>query len=296
MAIRRNRSHKRGGGNEVIGGWNKLTPMQEALLREVDREISIVSNGRSETTHMGDIVMRKLMQMAANGGQHAISNAIYQINLAQRINQQNIDERVARGREYKAMQQHRLDDARKHGRDLDLVLPHPDDIVIQEDVGYEVIGPFDETELRAVKRNCDWRDAAILQAALEERLGPLPPAPGKEPSEHPADASAMLLMHILNNELPKRFQKSDLQIAMELMRYERFTKRELLKMAHRKWASLGRPKPRGWRLPPFDAFVSMLERVIPAMMTVSSEIGDGKVPTEVIAKKLERMIGPAPFV
>lgn len=183
MAIRRDKPRGRNGsgGRDGTGtrniDWDKLTPLQEALLKEAAREISIVSNGHTQTARMDEIVTRKMMQMAANGGQHSISNAIYQINMAQRLNQQKIDEKVAFGHRYKSHQQHLLDEARKHGRDLDTVLPHPDDIVVEEGVGYELIGPIDETELRAVKRDCDMRDAAILQAALEERLGALPLRP-----------------------------------------------------------------------------------------------------------------------
>ncbi|WP_161974326.1 hypothetical protein, partial [Rhizobium deserti] len=287
---------RRGGaGNDGNDSRDKLTPLQEALLKEAAREVTISGNGRSDTVRMDEVVTRKMMQMAANGGQHSISNAIYQINMAQRLKQKNVDEEVALGQKFKAHQQHLLDEARKRGQDLDTVLPHPDDIVVEEGVGYELIGPVDETELRRVKRECDRRDAAILQAALEERLGPLSPEADKEPSSHPAEASALLVVQVLNEALPKRFQKSNLQIAMELMRYEGVTKRELLKRAHQQWAALGQSKPRGWRLPPVETVISTLQRVLPAMIALYPEAKSGKLSVEAIAIKLQRMIGPAPL-
>ncbi len=291
------RKHKGRRGGIADGGsdWDKLTPLQEALLKEAAREITITSNGRSDTVRMDEVVTRKMMQMAANGGQHSISNAVRQINLAQRLRQKKADEDVAFGHQFKTHQQHLLDGARKRGQDLDTVLPHPDDIVVEEGAGYDLIGPVDEAELRRVKRECARRDVAILQAALEERLGPLPPATGQEPSSHPAEASALLVVMVLNDALPQRFQKSNLQIAMELMQYSGVTKRELLKRTHQQWAALGKPKPRGWRVPPVETVISTLQRVLPAMVALYPEAKSGKLSVEAIAKKLQRLIGPEPI-
>jgi len=295
MAIKRNKSRQRGSRHDGADDWDKLTPLQEALLKEAAREITIASNGRTDTVRMDEVVTRKMMQMAANGGQHSISNAIYQINMAQRLRQKKADEEVAFGHQFKTHQRHLLDGARKRGQDFDTVLPHPDDIVVEEGVGYALIGPIDETELRRVKRDCHKRDAAILQAALEERLGPLSPEAGKEPSNHPANASALLVVQVLNDALPKRFRKTDLQIAMDLMRYEGVTKRELLKRSHQQWAALGKPKPRGWRFPPVETVISTLQRVLPAMITLYPEVKSGKLSVEAIAIKLQRMIASAPI-
>jgi hypothetical protein len=288
MAIRKGRASSQGRGDGGIGDWGKLTPLQQALLKEAAREISIVSNGSAQTVRMDEVVTRKLMQMAANGGQHAISNAIYQINMAQRLNQQKIDEDVALGHNIRARQQHLLNEALKHGRDPDSVLPHPDDVHVEEGVGYALNGPIDEAELWKVRRDCEKRDAAILQAALEDRLGPLPLAPGKAPFKQPADASALLMVHLLNDALPKRFQKSDLKMTMELMRYRGLTKRELLKLAHKRWAALGQPKPRGWRLPPPETVLSTLDRVVPAIIALYPDVRSGKLSVEAAAAKLEQ--------
>ncbi len=295
MAGKNRKSGGRYGGDGGSGDWDKLTPVQEALLREAGREVSIVSNGRSETTQMYEVLMRKLLQMAVNGGQHATSNAVYQIINAQRLEQQGIEKRVELGRRIKEHQQHLLNAARKRGDDLNTVLPHPDDIVIEEGVGYDIIGPFDEMELYRVKKNCDWRDTVIMQVALEERLGPLPPSPGRELQKDSADTTAMVVMHIVNDALPQRFRKSSLQIAMELMRYEGVTKRELLKRTHRKWASLGRPKPRGWRMPPIEKLQSAFDRIFPVLLALYREVKAGKLSEDAIASRLMLMIGPAPI-
>lgn len=293
MTTKRNDSRRGGGRRDGTDDWNKLTPLQEALLKEASREITIAVNGRPDKVRMDEVVTRKMLQLAANGGQHAISNAIYQINMAQRLKQKKADEEVAFGYKFQAHQQHLLDEAIKRGHDIEAVLPHPDDIVVEEGVGYAFIGPVDEADLRVVKRDCAMRDAAILQAALEARLGPKPPEAGKEPSNHPADASALLVVQVFNDALPMRFRKTDLQIAMDLMRYEGVTKRELLKRTHQQWAALGRSKPRGWRFPPVEIMISILQRFLPAMITLQPEVKTGKLSVEAIAIKLQRMIGSA---
>ncbi|MDO9415540.1 hypothetical protein [Pararhizobium sp.] len=294
MVTRRGNGRGRG-TRDRIDGRERLTPLEEAFLKEAGRKVDIVLNGRSESVRMDELVTRKMMQMAVNGGQHSISNAVHQINMAQQLHQQKIDERVAFGHKFKTLQQDLLRDALKRGLDVDSVLPHPDDIAVEEGVGYQITGPIDQAELRAVKRDCAKRDAAILQAALEERIGALPCVPGKPPSKHPASASALLVMHILNNALPKRFQKTDMQIVMELMQYRGVSKRELLKRTHRAWASLGSPKPRGWRLPPVESVVSTLDRVVPAMVTLYPDVKRDNLSVETIAIRLQRMIGPVPI-
>lgn len=291
MAPKRGKGRGRGtsdGGND---GREKLTPLQEVLLKEAAREVTIVSDGLSQKVRMDEVVTRKLMQMAAKGGQHSISNAVYQINVAQRLNQQNIDDKVAFGHKYKAYQRHLLETALKHGADIDSALPHPDDIVVEEGIGYKVIGPIDDIELQAVRKDCDTRDAAILQAALEERLGPAGDGDQEGSPEESWNASPLLMVSIFNDNLPMRFQKSDIQIAMELMRYHAVSKRELLKRAHRKWTSLGRPKPRGWRMPPIQTVVAALERMMPVMMTVYPEVESGRLTSvPAIAARLQTVL------
>ena len=295
MARHRNGSRFPNANDESISDQEKLTPLQEALLIEAGRDITIVSNGQTQTLSMEEVLIRKLAQSAAAGGQHAMSTVIRHINKAQQIQQQKIDDDVAFGRKLKAMQEQEMRKVLQRGGDPDTVLPHPDDVVVEEGVGYHLIGPVDAEDLRRVKRDCAWRDAIILQVALEDRLGPLPTTPGQPPSKHTSGDSALLVLQFVNNDLPQRFRKSDAQVTFELMRYEGVSKRELLKRSHRAWAALGCVKPRGWRLPPLEALTGMLHRVVPAMVALLPEVKAGKLSADAIAKRFERMIGPEPF-
>lgn len=276
MAVRRNKGRMRSGNKDRT----ELTTLQESLLQEAAREVTVAIDGRSQAINLSQVLSRKLLQMAANGSVHAMSNAINELNVAQQLHQRKVEEDVDLGRRLKEHQHHLLATARATGADLDAVLPHPDDIIIEEGVGFEIVGPFDASELEAVKRDCGKRDAAILQAALESRLGPTGRTfEGDQANESP-DAGALLMVHILNDALPKRFQKSDVQIALELMRHQGTPKLELLKLAYRKWASVGRPKPRGWRLPPLQNVLRQLDRGLPILMAICQEIKSGKLPSE----------------
>lgn len=168
MAVRRNKARMPSGNKDRT----KLTTLQESLLQEAAREVAVAIDGRSQTINLSQVLSRKLLQMAANGSVHAMSNAINELNIAQPLHQRKVEEDVDLGRRLKEHQHDLLATARATGADLDTVLPHPDDIIIEEGVGFEIVGPFDASELEAVKKNCGRRDAAILQAALEQVSDP----------------------------------------------------------------------------------------------------------------------------
>ena len=60
------------------------------------------------------------------------------------------------------------------------------------------------------------------------------------------------LAHLMSWELLERFRLYDSDLLLSSMRYERFTKRELLTGVFKAWKELGQPKPRGWVKAPFD--------------------------------------------
>lgn len=281
------------GSREGRGGedYRKMTSLQEMILKEAARTVTIHQDGRSETISMEEVVTRKLFQTAAKGGQHAISNTVHLVIEAQRLTRERIERDVAFGLRLKASLQAQHDQVRARGGDLDTILPHPDDIIIDYGAGYRIVGPCDADELKAVRKDCAWRDVVLLQAALEERLGPVACDDGGRPSEHPADTTALFLVHLFNRCLPQRFQKSGLELTMDLMRHGRLTRRELLKTVHRSWARLGKPKPRGWRLPPFEWILRLQEQVIPALMAVHAEIRSGRLTSDhVIEEKPQRIL------
>ncbi|MEP3046355.1 MAG: DUF5681 domain-containing protein, partial [Roseibium sp.] len=122
MAVKRNKSRQSAAGSERP----TLTPLQQALLEEANRKVTIVSDGQQQEVSIDQVVSRKLLQMAANGSVHALSNAVNEINAAQRLQRQQIDEDVDFGRRFKEHQQGLLDQATNNCDAADTVLPHPD--------------------------------------------------------------------------------------------------------------------------------------------------------------------------
>lgn len=227
------------------------------------------------------LVSRKLLQLAANGSVHALSNAINEVNTAQSLKQQQIDDDVELGQRYKDHQQQRLDQAIAKGNVPERVLPHPDDVQVVWDKGYRIRGPADEAELQLIKSNCALRDVLLLQAVLEERIGGDSTDPEGEATEEPfAGATAMVLAHVMNIGLPERFTKSDADMTRDLMRHGRMTKRELLKETHRAWASIEKPKPRGWTPPPYRESLVRIERYLSLCADLFKLAQDGKLNTD----------------
>lgn len=274
MGVKRNKSRKAAPKVSEHG----LTPLQKILLDEAGRNVTITSEGRQEEVSVEQVVTRRLLQSAASGSVHALSNAVNEIILAQRIRQQEIEKDIEFARRVKAHQQVLLDKARKEGLDLNTVLPHPDDIEAIPGIGYKVQGPWDEAELKIVLGNCARRDLFILQAVLEERLGePESDQNSGGRDEQFPGASALVLVHFFNEGLPARFRKSDMQLITDLSKCRRLTKRDLLKIAHQEWAAIGSPKPRGWRMRSLSRTCADLERITEGCIELLHEMMTGQI-------------------
>ncbi|WP_420410076.1 hypothetical protein [Hoeflea sp.] len=287
MAVKRNKSRKATPKLTQPG----LTSLQKSLLDEAGRKVTITSEGHQQEVLVEDVLARKLLQTAATGSPHALSNSFNEIILAQRIRQQTIEADVEFAHRVKAHQQKLLDKARKEGRDLITVLPHPDDIEIIPGVGYKVHGPWDEAELKIVLANCARRDLFILQAGLEERLLGSEADLERDTVTSEGSGSALLLAQFFNQGLPERFAKSNLQIIQDLFGLRRLTKRELLKITHQEWASFGSPKPRGWVTPTFNETRALLEVITDECAELFRDVLDGTIRSDRdIANRLQDLV------
>ncbi len=95
----------------------------------------------------------------------------------------------------------------------------------------------------------------------------------------------------MNQRLPERFHKSDMAIIMAMNWYRRLTKRELLKIVHDAWTSIGHPKPRGWTMPSYRRTVATLEHLSDGCADLFGEIKAGKLVTEqAIAARIRRLV------
>jgi hypothetical protein len=55
-------------------------------------------------------------------------------------------------------------------KDAKLCVPHPDDIIVTDGVGWQLKGPFDESDLAIILKRCHERDLLLARGKLEERL------------------------------------------------------------------------------------------------------------------------------
>lgn len=132
------------------------------------------------------------------------------------------------------------------------------------------------------------RDTLILQHVLEDRLNwPEQPDGSSNDSEFEKRGSALLFACLLNDQLPKRFQMSGVQICMFERQYQWRTKRELLKLAHRAWAEVGANHPRGWRAQHFKRVKAWFERTANIFSELLPDIKAGKLKDQ---KSIERAI------
>lgn len=270
----------------------ELTRFQKSLLKEANRTITLRSDGHAQEATLEDAVIRKLFQVATNGSPHALGHVLRNINDAQSLNQALIREEVAKGKQIKQRLQQRLDQAVREGADPVWVVPHPDDIVIDEDEGWSLKGPVDVDELKSIRRQVTMRDVLLLQSVLDERLSDAPLLEDSDgPAVETAGSTSQVFATLLNNNLPERFQLSATGMVFETMRYQRLTKRELLKTTRLAWASIGQPKPRGATLPPWCEAGPRIERTMRVIRDVLEQMRAGTLSSEHdIVERLSEML------
>lgn len=274
------------------GEDRELTRFQKSVLEEANRKISLRSDGRAQEATLADIIIRKLFQVATNGSVHALGHAIRNITEAQTLNQALIRQKVERGTQVKERMQQRLEQAIRDGLDPVWVVPHPDDVVIDEDEGWRMNGPVDEDGLQPIRQSVRMRDVFLLQAVLEERLSPYSSVdPDDVPAVDKPGSTSLVFAFLLNDSLAARFQKSIPQVLFEMTLHQRLTKRELLKATYRAWAAIGQPKPRGAVMPPWSEAGSRAEHIFDVLRTVFQQIRGGELTGDrAIADRLGQLL------
>lgn len=155
-----------------------------------------------------------------------------------------IKERKERWTKYKDFQSQRLAEAAKEGKPAPKILPHPDDVIIDDDEGVRFVGPVDEAQLKEMYERLVFRDLLLMQEALDERSWPRSPD-----TESPPFGYAFRLAVHMNNSLPARYRLSNIAMAWKVDRYLATSKRTLLKDLYRGWRKIGRPQRRGFVFP-----------------------------------------------
>jgi hypothetical protein len=236
-----------------------LLPIQRVLLDELNRVVPVRKDGHQQEMSLEQAVIQKLIQAGLAGSPHALGQILRYSQRAQRVEAVRIAADIARGYKIEAFYKQKLEKWTKDGKDPILFIPHPDDIVVTEGVGCKIKGPADEKELKATLEQRDLRDLFIAQAYLEQRLATRKEcAVAESDARLQPDASAWVIAFFLDGYLPKRFQLDRLAELKADRKYRRMTKRELLTHLFKAWRKIGKPVPRGTRLPPFDRIEKFL--------------------------------------
>ena len=164
------------------------------------------------------------------------------------------------------MRKDRAEEARRNwikaGKDPLLFIIHPDDIVITEGVGWKIRGPVNEEELKDVLRRRKERDICVGQAMLEDRLATKEEwsQAGDDLKKQPGSL-AWFLVHMIDSTLPLRFRLTTIDTIKFDRTYNRMTKRDMLKHMYKLWRSIGKPIPRGRRLPALHDTMPMINAI-----------------------------------
>ncbi len=196
-----------------------LLPIHRTLLSEIRRSTRINTEAGPKEITIEEAVILQLIQTAVKkGSSHALGQLIRIAQKAQKQEAKRIAEEIAWGRERQERAFRELNHWTAVGRDPKMFFLHPDDIVITEGVGCDIIGPIDQEDFTEVLKRREERDALFVQATLEERLASKQEwiEAGENTQKKPG-AMAWFMMHMIDSTLPVRFRLT----ALDLIRFDR---------------------------------------------------------------------------
>jgi hypothetical protein len=217
--------------------------LRELILKENERLVTIREG--DELGHMStfELTLRAETKSAVSGNAYAQKHKIERHFWADRERRAEIEESNASWRRYVAWHREQIAEAERKGEPPPALLPHPDDVIIDDETGVRLIGPVNRAELAKLEETIKVRDILIIQDALDHCLT-------GDPDGDDQPGTALLFAMLLDKSVPARFRLSETDWSLRMMRYDRMPKRALLKAVYGAWKALGRRVPRGRTLPP----------------------------------------------
>jgi hypothetical protein len=284
-----NNSPARGNG---IGDANtpKLLPSQKLLLDKAQASIKVKSEGQDKLISILDALMQKSVQLALGGSVHAMGQIMRAIKAAEKAHAKQISQDVEQGHLIRNHYTLKLKNWVEAGNDPKLCVPHPDDIIIDEQTGWNAIGPVDAEDLQSTLKQCALRDALFANGVLDGRMASKAEwaAAGGDIKREP-DCTGTALALLIERSLPERFQRSTPEWVVFEMQLLSKTKRELLKHVHQSLLACGIAATRGQRLPTMDYIESGLDLINSSMKAIRQADHDGQPMT---VKAIAHMITP----
>lgn len=249
-------------------------------LKQADRMIAIREGEDVTPISAIEAVFRAQYATASKGNAYAQKHIIERYGWADREQRRQIQTSIEFWEEYVAKAREIISEAECKAEPPPLLLPHPDDVVIDRDHGVSFVGPIDEEELNQLQETCRYRDVLIMQDALDRREA------GESGDPLDAPGTAGLFAIVLNDSMPDRFKLSDTEFVVRMMRYEGISKRQLLKDVYRGWRSVGIHRPRGKLSPPLRVGKERLA----LLFEVVQRFRDGRLDVDSPPEELEAEI------
>jgi len=210
-----------------------VSSLYQLTLEESEAPVSVREGDRQLRIPAKQAIL-KAERQAALKDPRAQRNYLDRVERAERWRSAELACEIAFWREYIATQNARIAAAKAKGDAAPLILPHPDDVVIETGKPVRFIGPRDEIEHKQMLARACYRDQLILQAALDDRCWPFP----RPDDLLDGPGTARIFAEQLNASLPHRLRWTDSDRWRTDLRMRRLTKRELLKATFRGWQSI----------------------------------------------------------
>jgi hypothetical protein len=250
-------------------------PTLDAMLRAAQKLVRVREGERTLEVPLREALARSIVTSAINGNPRAQGLAVDLFRQAEQKHAQEIQEQNAFWLHYKEVMSARLADAAAKGEPAPLMLPHPDDIVIDPLNGPRFLGPLEEEGEAALNETLALCETLIMQDVLDERSTQrLNGEPVTEPG------GALLMYYALQGSVPPRLRLSEIQATIRRMKYDAWPMRRLLKEVFQSWQRIGKPKPRGWVTPE--------QSIIAKKLLVSSDLITSMVSGHIDANALAR--------
>lgn len=251
---------KKGQSGNPKGRPKKGTPagMQSTdklVLQEGQNLITVREGGTTRQIPMIQAALLAEAKAGLSGNAFALRNHINRFAKAEEARQRKINEQCDTWEELVAEDRAIIAAAKKAGRPIPTIYPHPDDVVIDREKGVRFIGPVDKESAAALELILKYRDLLFLQSELDDRL-----LCDEELGNTLSSAGVMAFL--VDKEIPPRLRLSETEWISRKMEHRRITKRELLTQLRRGWRSLGfRSWRRGRTFPPAQVLLEIADDI-----------------------------------
>lgn len=233
-------------------GSAKMSAFDRSVEKLAKNTVTVRKGGETVELSMTDALLESQLKTALSGSPHAQRQVIENIRKAEAARQAIIDEDVKVWSFYKETRTAEIEKARADEEPIPLIIPHPDDVIIDEEKGVRFDGPVTKEEHRQVLKCKALVDALLLQDALDRR---------RRKSKVVTDVKLgdpFMSAILMNKSLPGRLAYSADDIMLRRIRLMSVSQRELLKQTHQAYKRAGMDVPRGAAAVPPDLMVRIM--------------------------------------